>query len=304
MTINSVIHSKLTSYLRKYLILPIKILRISIIDTINHDGVEHAGYLAFLSILSLFPFLIFLITIIGFFGASQDGITTIQHGLAYLPKELVEALLPRIQEITSGPPQRFLTIAIIGVIWTASSSVEGCRTILNRAYRVESPPPYVWRRFISIIEFFVISFSIVIGIFTFVIIPRFLQSIESKFSVIEQINFDFFYLRHIATFVLLVSAVSLLYYALPNVKQQLRRTIPGAILTVTLWIALEKLLIIYINTFKQVNLVYGSLASIIISLMFFYVMSLIFIVGAEFNYHCRRSYKRLSSNSKNTTARK
>jgi len=282
--------SKLVYFLRAYLLLPLKILRTAIMDTINHDGVEHAGYLAFLSILSLFPFLIFLISIIGFFGASEEGIITIQHGLAYLPKELVEALLPRIQEITSGPPQRFLTIAIVGVIWTASSSVEGLRTILNRAYRVESPPPYIWRRFISIIEFFVISFSIVIGIFTFVIIPRILQSMESRFPFVEQINFDFFYLRHIATFILLVSAVSLLYYALPNVKQKLRKTIPGSILTVTLWIALEKLLIVYINTFKQVNFVYGSLASVIISLMFFYVMSLIFIIGAEFNYHLHRKY--------------
>lgn len=304
MSIHTTIQSKLAYYLRTYLLLPIRLLLTSIKDTIDHDGVEHAGYLAFLSILSLFPFLIFLISIIGFFGASQEGITIIQHGLSYLPKELVEALLPRIKEITSGPPQRFLTIAIIGVIWTASSSVEGCRTILNRSYRVESPPPYIWRRFISILEFFVISFSIVIGIFTFVIIPRFLKSLESKLPVIEQINFDFFYLRHIATFILLVSAVSLLYYALPNVKQQLRRTIPGSILTVILWISLEKLLIIYINEFKQVNLVYGSLASIIISLMFFYIMSLIFIIGAEFNYHCHHSYNILLKRINKNTAKK
>lgn len=299
MTLNASLQSKLVYYFRVHIILPLKILRTAIIDTINHDGIEHAGYLAFLSILSLFPFLIFLISIIGFFGASEAGIATIQHGLAYLPKELVEALIPRITEITSGPPQRFLTIAIIGVIWTASSSVEGCRTILNRAYRVESPPPYIWRRFISIIEFFVISFSIVIGIFTFVIIPRFFKKIESTFPLTEQINFDLFYLRHIATFILLVSAVSLLYYALPNVKQRLRRTIPGSILTVILWIALEKLFILYLTTFKQVNFVYGSLASVIISLMFFYLMSIIFIIGAEFNYHCRRSYGNIQKKPNN-----
>lgn len=285
-------NSKLGHCLRKYLILPLKIFRTSVIDTINQDGIEHAGYLAFLSLLSLFPFLIFLISIIGFFGASNAGITIIHQGLIYLPKELVEALLPRIEEITSGPPQRFLTIAIIGVIWTASSSVEGCRTILNRANRVESPPPYLWRRFISIIEFFVISFSIIVGIFTFVIVPRFLKSIESKFPIIEQINLDFFYLRHIAIFILLVSAVSLLYYALPNIKQRLRDTIPGSIVTVVLWIILENLLLIYINTFEQVNFVYGSLASVIISLMFFYLISLTFIVGAEFNYHYYQSYKK------------
>lgn len=291
MTKTSINIDKLKYNFRKYFILPFKILRISIVDTVRQDGVEHAGYLAFLSILSIFPFLIFLIAIIGFFGASEAGIKTIQIGLSYLPQELVKALLPRIEEITSGPPQRFITIAIIGVIWTASSSVEGCRTILNRAYRVEFPPPYIWRRFISIIEFFVISFSIVIGVFTFVIIPRLIKNMQSKFPMLTEINLDFFYLRHIATFVLLVSAVSLLYYALPNVKQKLRKTIPGSVLTVILWIILEKLFIVYLQTFEQVNFVYGSLASIIISLLFFYLISLIFIVGAEFNYHYHRTYK-------------
>ena len=58
--------SKLNRIFRRYLLIPAKILRLSIIDTIKQDGVEHAGYLAFLSILSLFPFLIFLVSIIGF----------------------------------------------------------------------------------------------------------------------------------------------------------------------------------------------------------------------------------------------
>ncbi len=42
---------------KKYLKLPYAIIKLSIIDAIRKDGIEHAGYLAFLSVLSLFPFL-------------------------------------------------------------------------------------------------------------------------------------------------------------------------------------------------------------------------------------------------------
>ena len=63
--------SKSSYYFRKYFFIPLKILRISLIDVIRQDGVEHAGYLAFLSFLSLFPFLIFLISIAGYIGASN-----------------------------------------------------------------------------------------------------------------------------------------------------------------------------------------------------------------------------------------
>lgn len=283
--------SKVAYNFRKYFIFPLKIFRIAIFDTIRQDGIEHAGYLAFLSILSLFPFLIFLIAIIGFFGASNLGISAIHQVLDSLPKEMVEALAPRIDEIISGPPQSFLTLAIIGVIWTASSSVEGCRTFLNRAYRISSPPPYIWRRFVSFFEFFVIVFLIIIAIFVFVIAPSAMIKIEQSFSLRFNVDYDFFGLRYPLIFMVLTAATSLLYYALPNAKQRITQTIPGSILAVTLWFVVERIFEFYLDNFHQVNLVYGSLAGIIISLLFFYFISLIFIVGAEFNYHFHRVYQ-------------
>jgi membrane protein len=268
---------------------PFRLFYRASLDTIQQDGVEHAGYLAFLSILSLFPFLIFLFSVIGYFGASEQGIEIINALFSSAPKEMKEALSPRIQEIISGPPQSFLTIAIIGIIWTASSAVEGCRTILNRAYRVYSPPPYLWRRMFSILEFFVITFILIAGVFIFILIPVFLKKIESNFAISFLIDYDWFYFRQIAIFLILVFANALIYFAIPNVKQKFPQTIPGALLTVFLWIFLERLFSFYLDHFHQFNLVYGSLAGLIVALLFFYLIALAFIVGAEFNYHWKES---------------
>ncbi len=262
----------------------------AIIDTIRQDGVEHAGYLAFLSIFSLFPFLIFLIAIVGYVGGEEMGMQVIYTAINSLPSDAAKSLLPRVQEIVSGPPQSFLTIAIIGVIWTASSSVEGCRTILNRAYRVHLPPPYLLRRLISIAEFFVLTFSIAVGIMVFVIAPSILtiKEIESSLQFITQ--YDSEEARHTIVFCFLVAMTSLLYYVIPNVKQKITRTFPGAVLTVLLWFATQKLFALYLDNFDQFSLVYGGLAGIMIYLMFFYLVNLIFIFGAQFNYHLHRVY--------------
>lgn len=285
--------SKLSRCFRRYCVLPVKILRIAIFDTVKQDGVEHAGYLAFLSILSLFPFLILLISAVGFIGASDVGIHVVQSILNSAPREMADALAPRIYEIISGPPQSFLTIAILGVIWTASSSVEGCRTILNRAYRIHYPPPYLWRRMISILEFFIIILIIVLTIIILVVAPNFLQQAEKIFSIglSLRVDYDFFYLRYFAIFFLLTCTTSLLYFALPNSKQKFTQTVPGSILAVILWVCLEHSFSLYLENFHQFNFVYGSLAGVIISLMFFYLISLIFILGAEFNYHFHRTYQ-------------
>ncbi len=276
---------------RKYIVLPIKIFRMAIVDTVRQDGVEHAGYLAFLSIFSLFPFLIFLISIVSYVGGDALGIKVIYSAINSLPKEAADSLLPRVAEIVSGPPQSFLTIAIIGVIWTASSSVEGCRTILNRAYRVHLPPPYPLRRLVSILEFFILTFSIAVGIMVFVIAPAILDIKEVENSLAFFAKYDSEQARHTTIAVFLVAATSLLYYALPNVKQRITKTFPGAILAVFLWFETQKLFSLYLANFHQFNFVYGGLAGIMIYLMFFYMVNLIFIFGAQFNYHFYRVYK-------------
>jgi len=283
--------SKINYYIHKYFFIPLKIFRKSLLDTIRHDGIEHAGYLAFLSILSFFPSLIFLIAVIGIFGGSKLGTDFLQNLITNLPSEMSRGLAPRIQEILSGPSDGYLTIAIIGVIWTASSSVEGCRTILNRAYRVAFPPPYILRRLISIFEFFLIIFVIISGILIFVIVPLILKYFEKKFTLSLKIDYDFFYLRQLAIFLILSISTSVLYYALPNVKQRFSQTIPGSFLAVILWITLVDFFSLYLENFNQMNFVYGSIAGVIISLMFFYLISLVFIFGAEFNYNFHRVYQ-------------
>lgn len=283
--------SKINYYFHKYFLIPLKIFRKSVIDTIRHDGIEHAGYLAFLSILSFFPSLIFLIAVIGLFGESKIGTDFLHELISSLPNEMSRGLTPRINEIISGPSDGYLTIAIIGVIWTASSSVEGCRTILNRAYRVAFPPPYILRRLVSIFEFFIIIFVIISGILIFVIVPIILKYLEKQFSIKLAIDYDFFYLRQVAIFMILTVSTSVLYYALPNAKQKISQTIPGSILAVILWATLVDFFSLYLENFDQMNFVYGSIAGVIISLMFFYLISLVFIFGAEFNYNFHRVYQ-------------
>lgn len=283
--------SNLIYNFHKYCVLPLKIFRMSAVDTVRQDGIEHSGYLAFLLLLSFFPFLIFIFSLIGLFGATGVGVEIIKSILASTPKEVSEGLTPYINEIISGPPHSLLTIAIIGVIWTASSCVEGCRTILNRAYRIEYPPPYLLRRLFSIGEFFIITFVIISGILIFVILPNFLEENNADLLVKLHFNYDLYYLRQIIFFSLLTIATASLYYALPNAKQKFTQTVPGSIVTVALWIIVEYVFSLYLEKFHQVNFVYGSLAGIIISLLFFYLISVIFIFGAEFNYHFHRTYK-------------
>jgi len=261
-------------------------LRKSFFDTIKHDGIEHAGYLSFLGILSLFPFLVFLVSLLGQIGDTELGFEFTNLLLANIPKEVSVALEPRINEIISGPPQSLLTIAVLGAIWTASGTVEGLRTIFNRAYRVSTPPSYILRRLTSIAQFILITFLIITAMFIIILIPIILErliifkSVISLYGILEHA----LKLRFLFSTIIIFSAVSFIYYVIPNVKQKLINICPGAILVAVLWSIIGSAFSFYLQNFDQVNLIYGSLASLIIALLFFYIIAMILIFGAEFNY--------------------
>jgi membrane protein len=102
------------------------------------------------------------------------------------------------------------------------------------------------------------------------------------------INVSILYFRQIIMFFVLFSIVSIIYYIIPNAKLRFGSVAPGAFLTIIGWIIAGSVFTWYLRNFNQLNIVYGSLGGIVVSLLFFYVTSMIFVWGAEFNYHFNR----------------
>ncbi|MGZ7109551.1 MAG: YihY/virulence factor BrkB family protein, partial [Methanobacterium sp.] len=169
--------------------------------------------MAFLSILSLFPFLVLIVVVAGYLGASMAGQEFIRILIETIPESFAQALSPRIKEIMAGPPDGLVTLSIVGAIWTASSSVEGLRTILNRVYKVTAPPPYISRRLLSIVQFLVFTFLILISMLIVIFTPIVLQSIEKLFPMIKNFHATWDYLRFIfASFTLFAVLCSIYYF--------------------------------------------------------------------------------------------
>ena len=265
----------------------------SIKDTVNHDGIEHAGYLSFLLMLAIFPFLFFLMATITFvipINLSEQIINSIANSANITFENLIYFLKPRINEITNAPPHSLLTFAIFSAIWTASSIFEAVRTILNKASRVSKPPSYLFRRFFSIIEFIVIIFFTILIMFFFGIFPSLISDIATKFNITDSYYYLAFeqetkLLRDIIIVCYVYFLLSFIYYFLPNKKQRFFKTLPGTFLVLIFWNWFTQIFKYYISTFSQLNVIYGSIVGVIIALLYFYFCSIIFIFGAEFNYN-------------------
>jgi len=274
-------------------------------NAVEHDGVEHAGYLAFMGILAIFPFLVFFVAILGALGQTQTGADFIQMLVNNAPPNILAAITPRIEEILNGPPQALLTISILGTLWTSSSMVDGLRVSLNKAYHVYTPPNYWLRRIISILQIMILVLILILAMLALVFIPVVYESIynfvtgfnaiahsvgseqvtinikDERFSIF---TFELRSLRLAGVIVMMILFISALYYFLPNVKQKWLKTLPGASIVAFGWFYTGKGLSYYLAHFHQVNLVYGSLGGVIAFLIFFYLINVVLIYGAEFNY--------------------
>jgi membrane protein len=278
----------------KFLIKLFSKLYYSVRDMILHDGIEHAGYLSFLIMVALFPFLFFMMSIIGLIDDNKIIIFLSETIQKYSNSYILDALRPRILELTHSPPQTFVTIAIFGAIWTSSSIFEALRTIINKAYRVTNVPAYILRRMVSFVEFFIAIIVILTVIFLYITLPLFPKFIDSLLGVELTgvwliIQAYFLEMRQLILVLLGFFILMVLFKFLPNKAITFKQTVPGAIFTVFGWYVASLGFRYYIFNFPQVNLIYGSIASVIIALLYFYISSMVFIIGAEFNYHMSKN---------------
>ena len=250
-----------------------------------HGGSENAGYLAFSIIFAIFPFMIFFTIIIGYMGQTEIGIKLIEILETTLPEDIVKTLLPVIDNVINGPKGGILSIATLTLIWSASSLVQGLKGVLNRAFRIKSNNSYFLGRLGSIIKFLLMTIFIIISIFATIIFPKILLVINNFIPIHYNPDNIIVLLKPFLLSIFLFIFIESIYYIIPSKQSRPKDVLFGSILTLIGWTISLKVLTFYLQKMAKFQVVYGSLAGIIITLFFFHIMAIILIFGAEFNYN-------------------
>jgi len=250
---------------------------------IADGGLVMSGHLAFIVVMSLFPFLIFLTALAGFFGQTTLGTYFVAFIFEQMPEAVSEVLSVPLLEVLQETRGGLMTIGILLAVWTASSGLEAARIALNRAYLSERRRP-LWRsRGESILLVLAVSVCILIAMLALILGPVLWAELQDRVGLPDQLRVSWVAVRYGAGAVLLFLAVAAMYFLLPAAKLKLRWVLPGTLLVVVLWLATATAFSVYVSYFGGYTVTYGSLAGIILTLVFFYVLAAIFIFGAEFN---------------------
>ena len=261
----------------------------AIVHLIYDGGMTYAGHIAFMTLFSSFPFLIFLTTLAGEIGQTDAAREFITMALGALPAEVSAAIRPAIEEVMSTRRTGLMTISILAALWATSSGIEALREALNQAYGVEEPRSIWFCRLQSLAFTVIFSVSIIVVTVVLVVGPVLWSYIQPLLEAPWEWGWIYEALRYFLAVALLYLVVALLYRWLPSRHLARREILPGAAVTVVLWVALASLFSLYLQNLGRFSVTYGSLGGIVITLMFFYVSALIFIFGAEINSARRRA---------------
>lgn len=248
-----------------------------------NDGFIHAGNLAYLSMLALFPFFIILGTIAGILGRSSDGLEAVSAFLQTVPPSVRSLLAEPIAGVIGTTATGIVTLSIFVGLWTAASYIETVRDVLARAYRAPSTSP-LWRRRLG-------SFALIIGS-VFIMLLAF--AVQVSVVGAEQFVKQFLpwadtlnaYVRigRFGPMLALFGAIYFLFVALT--PQKFRRHSPkwpGALATSAVWAGATLMMPAVLGLFGTYDLYYGPLAGVMITLIFFFIVGVGLVIGAELN---------------------
>ncbi|MFL6765036.1 MAG: YihY/virulence factor BrkB family protein, partial [Sphingomicrobium sp.] len=251
---------------------------------VYNDGFIHAGNLAYLSIVALFPFFIVAAAVAHLLGQGQDAMLTVTNVLRRLPPAVAVTLREPIQEVLTVRTGSLLWLGAIVGLWTAASFIETIRDILRRAYGVKFCAPFWEYRIGSILLILGAVLLLMVAFAASAALTIAHQLIIRWFPVAQDLASTLGIYRLVPAATLFVTFYALFFALMPSRYRKLRAMKwPGALFVTVWWLATVEVLPDVLSLFGGYTRTYGSLAGVMIALIFFFVVGLGVVIGAELN---------------------
>lgn len=248
------------------------------------NGFTYAGNIAYLSLMTVFPFFILAAAIAALLGQSAEALNAVDSFLRMLPPSAADILRKPIADVLVARTGWLLAFGGLVALWSVGSFVETIRDIFRRAYGVTVSKPFWHYRLGSMV---VIVGSVILALFSFLV--------QGALIAVEQFIYRLLpWAKELAGWVglsrlvpalVMFVALYILFYSVTPGKYRARGCLrwPGAAFTTVWWLSATALLPVFLSRLSNYDLTYGSLAGVIVTLLFFWIVGLGISIGAQLN---------------------
>ncbi len=249
-----------------------------------------AAALTYYGVLSLFPALLVLLALLGL--AGTDTIDTLLKNLGALTPTATRDLITNAVRDLQGANSSAgfaLILGLAGALWSASGYVGGYMKAANVIYEVEEGRKFWKLKPLQILVTLVIMILTAIIVLAVVVTGPVAQRVGDIIGAGDTAVTVFNIVKWPVIALIVSQIFAFLYWVGPNVKQPGYKWVsPGGFLAVGLWIIASGLFAFYVANFGSYSKTYGSMAAVIIFLVWLWITNLVMLLGAEFNAEVER----------------
>lgn len=255
-------------------------------EFVRDEITVYAAQASFFIVLSFFPFIMILLTLIQLIPTiSQADLLLVISRL--FPQKVYPLVETIITDLYTTAPAAILSVTTVVTIWSASRGMMGIERGLNRIYDCKKRRNYVISRLISS-GYTVVFIAVCIVSLGLMVFGSALQRLLLKYiPILNNIAPYLLSLRALIALAILIVFFMALYTYLPYERQKLKNQLPGALFSTAGWLVCSYGFSIYFNHFKRFSYMYGSLAAVVILMLWLYFCICILFLGAEVNRHMK-----------------
>jgi membrane protein len=251
-----------------------------------------AAALTYYAVLSIFPGLLLMVTVLRLFGADTVAKTT--DNLAGIAPggvaNIINSAAKNLQEGRQGSAGLVAVISLLAALWSASGYIGVFMQASNAIYDVPEGRP-VWKTVpirlgVTLVTGVLLTLAALMVVFT----GRLADVVGHALGVGSSIVTGWDIVKWPVLVVIISLLFAILYWASPNAKHGgFRWVSPGGVLAVLIWLAASAGFGFYVANFGSYNKTYGSLATVIIFLVWLWISNIAILLGAEFDAEIQRS---------------
>jgi membrane protein len=250
-----------------------------------------AAALTYYGVLSIFPAALALTALLGLVGQAETSVQKVVDVLDPLVSEdTLGTVRPVLEQLANSQSAGLtLVLGLLVALWTASGYVGAFSRAMNRIYEIPEGRPFWKLRPITMLITLVAVGLVACVLLMLVVSGPLADSIGDAFGLGSQTLTLWRILKWPLIGLLAIVIVALLYYATPNVRQPKFRWLSiGAVVAIVIAVVASIFFSIYVAQFGSYNKVYGSLAGVVVTLIFLWLTNVALLLGAEINAELER----------------
>ena len=247
----------------------------------DDDAFGLAAELAYYFFLALFPAILCLLALASFLPLHNFSDEVLRAAARFAPEEMLGIIREQMMRLAEGNNGGIATIGFVGALWSSSAALVSVIGAMNRAYDIEESRPWWKVRLTAILltiglaVFIVLSFGLVIAG------PQLADWLAARLGMGPVFVWTWKILQWPVVFALVVTGIGLIYYFAPDADQDFVWITPGSLVATTLWLLGSLAFRFYVVNFGSYEATYGTVAGVILLMLWFYLSGLVIILGAE-----------------------